>query len=136
MKPVAQKDGLGCAVACVAFVLNIPYSDAVDFFQDGRRRVNGEANFYCPEIVKILNSNGLTYKWKKLSEGKNVEEIEENSIVFVERSKKLPFGHFLCKYKDQWMDSWINVPNAPITGGFREKLPGKPTYVVCPILSK
>lgn len=136
MKPVAQEDGLGCAVACVAFILNIPYSKAVDLFIDGRRRVKGEANFYCPEIVKILNSKGLSYKWKKLPESIKEEEIEDRSIVFVERSKKLPFGHFLSKYNNQWMDPWINLPNNPIKGEFRDSLPGNPTYVIYPIRLK
>lgn len=66
MKPVKQEDGLGCAVACVAFVLKIPYSEALVLFKDGKRRVKEEANFYCPEIVKILNAKGLNYSWKKL----------------------------------------------------------------------
>lgn len=120
MKPVAQEDGLGCAVACVAFVLNIPYPQAVNLFQDGQRRVKEEANFYCPEIVKILNTHGKNYKWKKLPQGVKEEEIEELSIVFVDRSKKLPFGHFLTKYKNQWMDPWINVPATPIRAEFRD----------------
>ena len=67
MKPVRQEDGLGCAVACVAFALKIPYSEALTLFVDGKRRVKEEANFYCPEIVKILNEKRLNYSWKKLN---------------------------------------------------------------------
>ena len=136
MKPVAQEDGLGCAVACVAFVLSIPYSQAVDLFNDGRRRVKEEANFYCPEIVKILNNKTKQYKWKKLPENVSEDEIPEFSIMFVERSKKLPFGHFLCKYNNQWMNPWINLPSTPVNGGFQKALPGNPTHMVYPIESK
>lgn len=43
MKPVRQEDGLGCAVACVAFVLKIPYQQALILFSDGKRRVREQA---------------------------------------------------------------------------------------------
>lgn len=130
MKPIRQEDGLGCAVACVAFVLRIPYSKALDLFVDGERRVKEEANFYCPEIVKILNKNELSYRWKKIQKEK---DFKDYSIVFVERSSKLPYGHFLTKYNNKWMDPWINLPEIPTKGGFREALPGTPTYLVFPL---
>ncbi len=133
MKPVAQEDGLGCAVACVAFVLQIPYSESLKLFDDGPRRVKSKANFYCPEIVEILNDRGLHYSWKKLNKNVTESEIPNLSIVFVKKSKSLPYGHFLCKYDHQWMDPWINLPIIPINGGFRNELPGKATYIVFPI---
>jgi hypothetical protein len=52
------------------------------------------------------------------------------SIVFIKTSAKYLFGHFLARYKDKWMDPWINLPNTDITAGFRDQLPGKPTYAV------
>ena len=130
MEAVKQEDGLGCAVACVAFLLNIPYSEAVTLFADGKRRVREEANFYCPEITQILNDAGFKYGWKKLSE--KPEDIIYNnySIVFIERSPKYPYGHFLCRYDGKWMDPYINLPNNNIEAGFRKELPGKPTYTV------
>lgn len=130
MKPVRQENGLGCAVACVAFVLKIPYSEALTSFFDGKRRIKEEANFYCPEIVKILNSEGLSYVWQKLKK-KNLGVIDKNlSIVFIKKSSKYPYGHFLCRYNNSWMDPWINLPNKNIEAGFRKELPGEPTYVV------
>lgn len=128
MKPVKQEDGLGCAVACVAFILQIPYSDALNLFDDGERRVKEQADFYCPEIVKILKNTGRTYSWKKLSH-RNIQLVKENySIVFIKKSKSRPFGHFLARYNDTWMDPWIKA-------GFREELPGDPTYVIYRIYS-
>lgn len=130
MKTVRQEDGLGCAVACVAFVLKRPYSEVVELFDDGKRRVKNEANFYCPEIVRILNSSGLNYSWKKLSNN-NLGLINKHySIVFIKKSKSHPFGHFLTRYNDMWMDSWINLPEKNIKAGYRDKLPGTPTYVI------
>ncbi len=86
MKPVKQEDGLGCAVACVAFVLYIPYSEALTLFADGKRRVKEEANFYCPEIVKILKNTGINCSWEKLSNS-NLKKINDNfSIIFIKKS--------------------------------------------------
>ena len=53
-KPVAQEDGLGCAVASTAFVINIPYQETLALFIDGKRRVQGIPNFYFPEILVKL----------------------------------------------------------------------------------
>jgi hypothetical protein len=130
VEPVKQEDDLGCAVACVAFILNISYSEALELFADGKRRVQEEANFYCPELVKILNAKGLDYSWKKLDE-EDTRIINNNlSIIFIGLSNSHPFGHFLARYKDLWMDPWINLPDANRKAGFREKLPGTPTYII------
>jgi hypothetical protein len=132
MKPVKQEDGLGCAVACVAFILGVNYLEALQLFEDGKRRVKEEANFYCPEIVKILNKKGLNYSWKKLNE-KDIKMINNNlSIVFIKASGMYPFGHFLARYKDTWMDPWINLPYVNRRAGFRKILPGIPTYIISP----
>ena len=130
MKAVKQEDRLGCAVACAAFVLSIPYSESLKLFKDGQRRVKEEANFYCHEIVKILKGKGLNYSWVKLNK-ENAEVINQDfSIVFIKTSSKYPFGHFLVRYQDKWMDPWINLPDGKINAGFRDKLPGDPTYAV------
>jgi hypothetical protein len=130
MKPVKQEDGLGCAVAATAFILQISYQESLRLFIDGERRVKDEANFYCPEITAILNNAGLKYDWKKLPKGIKESDIPNHSIVFVKKSKKLPFGHFLAKYNNLWMDPWINLPDQNIKADFRSELPGKPTYLI------
>ncbi|MBI2314725.1 hypothetical protein HYU93_01570 [Candidatus Daviesbacteria bacterium] len=53
MKPVKQEDGLGCAVACVAFILQIPYSEAVKLFSDGKRRVKEEQTSTVLRLFKF-----------------------------------------------------------------------------------
>ena len=127
---VKQEDPIGCAVACVAFVLNIPYSEALALFPDGQRRVKEEANFYCPEIVEILKSKGLHYSWQELKKEQKEEAFKDYSIVFVKRSSQYPYGHFLCKYNNQWMDPWINYPNTKIEAGYKDELPEKPIYLI------
>ncbi len=129
MKPIRQEDGLGCAVASTAFILQISYQQALKLFKDGARRVKEQANFYCPEITSILSSSGLNYSWKKLPDRIEETDIPNLSIVFVKSSKKLPFGHFLPKYNNKWMDPLVN-PDKNAKAEFREKLPGKPTYLI------
>jgi hypothetical protein len=134
MKSITQKDDLGCAVACVAFVLEITYEQSLAQFKNGKTRVQEKSNFYCPEIARILNSAGLDYSWRKINEN-NIDLINGNfSIVFVKRFPEDPYGHFLCRYGDQWMDSWINLDKCQdyrkAISGFRKDLPGKPLYVI------
>lgn len=130
MKAVKQEDNLGCAVACVAFVLKLPYSNALTLFKDGKRRVKEKASFYCPEIVQILKTSGLNYSWKKISVS-NLSLTKNNySVVFIKKSKSHPFGHFLVRYNEKWMDPWINLPEKNIKAGFRNELPGDPTYAI------
>jgi hypothetical protein len=131
MNPIKQEDKLGCAVACTAFILELTYKDTLKLFIDGEKRAKEIPNFYCPEIVKILNIRGLKYKWKRI---KNLPINFPNlSIVFIQKSVNLPFGHFLVRNENSWMDPWINLPNPKIQSGFREKLPGIPTYLIYPI---
>ena len=132
VEAVRQEDSLGCAVACVAFILNISYQEGLALFKDGNIRVRYEANFYCPEIVGILNKKGARYAWKKLGDKSKSEMYKDYSIVFVRRSRKYPYGHFLARYRNKWMDPWINLPDKNIKAGFRETLPDEPTYLIYP----
>lgn len=132
MKPVKQEHKFGCAVACVAFVLNKTYSETLKLFRDGEKRVKTSINFYCPEIIQVLNNNGLRYTWREIINVKR--EYKNGSIVFIKKSHNYPFGHFLCKCDNQWMDPWINLPNENIEAGFRNDLPDKPTHVIFPFI--
>ena len=57
----------------------------------------------------------------------------EGVIVFIERSKKYPAGHYVIKTKKGWMNSWINFPNIfPAESGFQKDLPGKAQWIIYP----
>lgn len=130
IKPVKQRDNFGCAVACVAFILRIEYGIARDLFVDGKRRSKEEANFYCKEIVGILANAGLSYQYRYLKKRLKRKMYNLNTIIYIKKSKRYPYGHYLCRYKDMWMDPWINFPSRKITAGFRKRLPEKPIYVI------
>lgn len=130
MKPINQEDDFGCAVACIAFILNISYKETLGFFKDGQERVKNKANFYCPELVNILNSFDLNYDYEKINKINENKIYKEYSIVFIGKNKKYRYGHFLCRYNGLWMDSWINFPDNDRKAGFRKRLPEKPIYFV------
>ncbi|MBI4116493.1 hypothetical protein HY449_01995 [Candidatus Pacearchaeota archaeon] len=126
-KPIPQKDSMGCAVACVASILGISYKKSLKFF--GIKKAD-KPNFYCRDIAKILNKKGFNYSYGKVIP--KTEKYLKNSgtIVFIRRSKKFPFGHYLLKTKNGWMNSWINFPKIPIKAGFQKKLLGIPQWLI------
>ncbi len=134
MKPIRQEDDFGCAVACAAFVLNISYKETLTRFKNGAQRVKSKANFYCPEITRILNCAGKKYTWSKLTPNK-ISLLEINfSIIFLKKSQRYPFGHFVCRFQNLWMDPWFNFPKKKIEAGFRDELDAEPAYVIYPSL--
>lgn len=131
MKPLAQEHGMGCAVACVAFITNRTYKKALILF-DNPKNAWGRG-FYCPEICKALKKAKKNYKWAKVSAKNKVLIKKEGAIVFTREDKKDHLGHYLVKSKKAWMDSWINFPSiAPAKAGFSKKLSGKPLYIIYP----
>ena len=131
-EPVTQQDLLGCSIACVAFICNTKYENAKKYFSN-----LGDANktgFYCKHIVSALEKAGKQYNYKYL---KQKIQFKDDSIVFIKRSKRFPFGHFLVRWNEGWMDPWINfkknsadLQNA--RSGFRKRLPGKAIYLIFP----
>ena len=118
---------MGCAVACVASLFGISYKKSLKIF--GIKKAD-KPNFYCKDIVKILNKGGFNYSYGKVIP-KTKEYLENNgTIVFVRRSKKYKFGHYLLKVKRGWMHSWVNFPKEPIKAGFQKKLPGIPQWLI------
>ena len=129
MNPIKQENPLGCAVACVAFILEINYQNALKFFDNGEVKAD-DIGFFCREIVMVLDKAGLKYNYKYLKDRIRREIYKQNTIVFIKRSDKYPAGHYLCRSNDKWMDPWINFPNKKIRVGFRKRLPGKPIYLI------
>ncbi len=129
MEPIRQEDKLGCAVACVAFILNIDYKKALKLFASGERKAKDEG-FYCKEIIMAFNNLGFGYQYKYTKKRLQKKIYKENTIVFIKRCKRYPKGHYLTRFNNKWMDPWINFPKANIRAGFRKRLPGTPIYLV------
>ncbi|OGH42619.1 MAG: hypothetical protein A3H79_03470 [Candidatus Levybacteria bacterium RIFCSPLOWO2_02_FULL_36_8b] len=131
MKPIKQKDSLGCAVACVAFRLNISYERSLTLFRHGKKKAES-AGFLCKEIVEALGRRGLSYKYNYIKDRIRNKIYKSGTIVFLRRSKKYPTGHYLCRADNKWMDPWINFPDRKIKAGFKKRLPEKPIYLIYP----
>ena len=127
MKAVTQEEGMGCGLACVAYILKIPYKKAKPMFKHPEN--SSTKGFMGYELKEVLNKKGLNYSSLKYKKGK----IADGTIVFIERSKKYPYGHFLVKTKKGYMNPWINYPSiSPAKSGFEKKLLGKIYWIVCP----
>lgn len=132
-RAIVQKDNFGCGVACVAFVLGLNYKNALKLFTNGCRKTKQDG-FLCKEIVQALNKQNISAQYRYINEKIRKKIYKENTIVFIGRSKKYPAGHYLCRYKNLWMDPWINFQKNQnikrVLADFRKKLPGKPIYAV------
>src|ERR1035437_2602542 len=104
-KPIAQEHTAGCAVACVAFVLNISYQKALTLFVNGKSYV-GIRGFYARKVVAALGRYGKHYSYHYINKRNLGKIYEEGLIVFIGRSKKYPQGHYLCREGSYWMNPW------------------------------
>ena len=129
-KPITQEDNFGCSIACVAFINGITYKTAkIKWFKSKNAKTLG---YFCRDIVRAFTLANKQYTYKYI---KRKLKFKENSIVFIERSKRYPTGHYLAKAKEGWMDPWINFdvrkPNVKkAKAGFRKRLSGRPIYVI------
>ena len=130
MKPITQKHSMGCAVACTAFVAGLKYSEALSLFKNKDNAwLNG---YYCNDIIAALAKIDITASFFYIKPHKRKLIYRPHSIVFIKRSKRYPFGHFLVRtHNKQWMNPWINLPIiTPAKASFQKRLPGKPIYAI------
>lgn len=130
MRAIKQEHFSGCGVACVVFVTNSNYENAIRSFEKGRDRA-GFRGFYCKEIIDALKLNNFEYSLKYVGKRKSYK-YPKGAIVFLNKSLKYPTGHYLCFTENGWMDPWINFPRLSARAGFRKRLPGKPIYAIVP----
>jgi hypothetical protein len=132
-KPITQEHGTGCGVACTAYVLGVSYQSALKLFdKPGNASTTG---FYCKDIVRALARKGRLYSHCYLKSSKRDLLQQAGVIVYIQRSKKYPLGHYLVRGTNgKWMNPWYNYPCiAPAKGQFQTKLPGKPIYAIFPL---
>lgn len=134
-KAIVQRDKMGCGVACVAFITGVGYKKARDNYFKNPKHAS-TVGYTCMELREALAMGKLSNYKQRFAKG--MKTFRTNTIVFIKRSKKYPFGHYLVKTNERWMDPWINMDyrkpdlkNA--CAGFRNKLPGKPVFVVYPV---
>ena len=63
-KPITQEHGMGCAIACTAFVLGCSYQKALSLYEQPEHAWG--RGFYCKEIIMALKKMGRLYGYKKI----------------------------------------------------------------------
>ena len=130
---VTQIDGLGCGVACIAFLVGKSYLDVLSFFENPTKAKN--RGYTVKELSSVLTKIlGKQYKTKYI--GKiDRPKIPDNSIIYIKKCDSFPHGHYLVKTKGGYMDPFINLSKTKgdvsfALSGFRERLPGKIVYLI------
>jgi len=130
---IKQEDDFGCGIACVAFVLSKTYRSVINEKIELKAKTRG---FLCRELTAILKENGYLYSYHYLKACKKRDIKQEGTIVYIQKSKRYPDGHYLTRHKDYWMDPWINLQRdgnlSNAISGYRRKLPGKAIYYLLP----
>ena len=127
-KLISQKHLMGCGVACVASLLGITYDNSLKLFNEKYVSTKG---YYLKDIILALKKKEIIYTGSKITNKTRKYINKIGSIVFVKRSKKYPFGHYLLKTNKGWMNPWINYPNInPSKSGFNKKLPGEAQWIL------
>jgi ABC-type bacteriocin/lantibiotic exporter with double-glycine peptidase domain len=129
MKLITQEAPMGCAIACIASLSGLSYKQMRGYFSRGEIKEQ-TSGFYNRDIINALIKIGISAKAFSIKRWGN-RKIKAGTIVFVERSKKYPAGHYLLKTKNGWMNPWINYPNInPAKAGFQKTLPGRLKWVI------
>lgn len=130
---ITQEDDMGCGAACVAFVANKTYQQAAKVLGQEKARSVG---FHLKELVDALSQFGLDYRFQHVRTHTKQSIYQEGAIVFIRRSVRYPYGHYIIRHNGLWADPWINLvldknlENAK--SGYRKRLPGEAQWVVLP----
>jgi hypothetical protein len=128
---ITQEDNMGCGAACVAFISDQTYHNSVEILGVNKARTVG---YHLKELIDGLEHFGITSYFKRLKPKNKSGTYRQGLIVFIKRSTRYPYGHYLARHNDMWMDPWMNFPydkdikNAK--SGYRKRLPGKAQYVI------
>lgn len=135
MRPtITQEDNMGCGAACVAFAANKSYKEAATILGHDKARSVG---FKLKEMVDALSHYGLSYYFKHVKPAIKESIYQDGVIVFIKRSTRYPYGHYLIRHDGLWADPWINLvidkKLANAKSGYRQRLPGKAQWAILPL---
>lgn len=120
MRLISQEDSMGCAIACVAFVLNINYKEATQLFDFPEKRKT--SGYRSSELRKALQKKEYGNFSKYV--GRITKPIlQSGDIVYVKKCVTFPCGHYLVKIARGYMDPFINLHE--VGGDHRKAKAGK-----------
>ncbi len=131
---VTQEFDYGCAIACMAFVLENSYSRTIELLNPNQQF---SERFYIKDLTSELSRLGKSYSSRYVKPHLRKKIYQEAAIVLIARSKTYPVGHYLVRHNKMWMDPWINMKKSnyqisEAESGYRKRLPGRPMYVLIP----
>lgn len=135
--PVTQLHPMGCGAACVAFVAEVSCREAVSVL--GTEKA-GKTGFTLREIAQALAVFGMKYEVHHADGSFREKARVPGTIVFVRRSPRYPFGHYLARSNNRWMDPWINLVTdgnlATARSDFRPRLPSSAQWLIVPDIAR
>lgn len=100
---------MGCGIARVASVVNDSYDNVLKRCKNPKDTL--EEGFYMPELKRLLKLYGKEkYLFRKYFPKYHKYLLKNGTIIFISKSEKYPYGHYLNKIEGGWMNSWINCP--------------------------
>mgnify|MGYP001560080035 CR=1 FL=1 len=129
MKSITQERPMGCGIACAASLAGFSYKQMRRHFENGEMK-DYTSGFYNRDIINALAKIKIKAKAHSIKKWGR-KTIKIGTIVFTERSKNYPAGHYLLKTKNGWMNPWINFPNInSAKTGFQKTLSDKIMWVI------
>ncbi len=128
---ITQEHGMGCAVACVAFVLGVSYHQALQLFE--YPNCAWTTGYYCKDIIKSFEKVARGYEYELFNIIRHANFLKTpGTIIFINEGSSYPAGHYLAQSKEElWMNPWINYPIiTPAQSGFQATIPGKIGYII------
>lgn len=126
---VTQSHTMGCGVACVAYILDVSYYEALSLFDEPENAKS--IGYYCEDIVSAFRKVNRLYDYAEhILENSNLLD-KENIIVFCPPHNQYLSGHYFAKTDNKWMNPWINCPIIhPTLSGFEQFLPIQPSWII------
>ncbi len=122
---------MGCGAACVAYLNCSTYELAVQRLGKDKAERRG---YSLRELTAGINVPQASYRPHHAEKVASDRIDRTGTIVFLDKSKRFPYGHYLVRTEAGWMDPWINLrPGADVSkskAGIRLSLPYAPKWAI------
>ncbi len=125
---VSQEDVWGCAAACVASLMAVPYKRAKRWLEKekGDKVSAKQKGFEIDEIAKALHKQGV----KVIADWNPPSPLPNGTIVCIHSRVRYKDFHYLLKVPKGYMDPWVDLKEGELKGKWRQGLPkGTKVYV-------
>lgn len=131
---VSQDDEWGCAAACVASILDIPYQRAKRLLEKEKSaEINDKPKgFEIDEIAHALYKKNV----KVVADWNPPAKLPSGTIVCIHSRVRYASYHYLLKVPGGYMDPWFDLKDGVMEAQLRAELPKGTKLVVALIPTK